>query len=404
MAVLDTAYLILGVISGAHVPPVLTVILVQTTIPLTAWYVPIVARVFRFRRSSSRSFAKTLTSLLFFEPRRRLSSFTQCVHPDGRCARRTVRDGRESSLPNRPHDAPKLGALSDSTLDDVLRANHVSHLPDVSSVPNLPPPPPPPVRGWGGLSRHHIVGTGLIFLAILIGLTPAVLSLDNIDINKKDARPDRTAYNTIVFCLAAVPAAVSQLHKEHALTRARRPVDRNRLNAILSVFQLLFALVVSPLAYGLQGMGDGPGWTELYPSERIGENFSHGMACFAGTLDEGTMKRGYPEEADCRWAWSLVLLHVSSIVMVGVAIDKLAAATKVMYRGVSMGIMLAVLFMFVYQIRDEWCEYGMLVNIFHFTSTVVLMVGAEIYHGVILADGTFETAYPEVGDLYDEEE
>lgn len=260
-----------------------------------------------------------------------------------------------------------------------------------------------PVQGWGGLSRYHIIGTGLIFLAILIGLTPAVLSLDHIVITKKDAIPDRTAYNTIVFCLAAIPSAMSQLYKEQTMTRIRQPIDRNKLNMVLSIFQLLFAVVVSPLAYGLQGMGDGVGWTTLYPSKQIGENFSHGLSCFLGTLDEDTMLNGYPEAAQCSWSWLLVLLHVFSIVMVGVSIDKLSAATKVMYRGVSMGIMMAVFFMFIYQIRDQWCEYGVLVSAFHLTSTFVLIIGAEIYHRVSLADSTFETVYPEIGDLYEEE-
>lgn len=130
----------------------------------------------------------------------------------------------------------------------------------------------------------------------------------------------------------------------------------------------------------------------------------HGFSCFIGTLDEETMKNGYPEVAVCRWSGMLVLLHVLSIIMVGVAIDKLAAATKVMYRGVSMGIIFAVILMFWYQIRDQWCEYGALVSCFHLTSTAVLIVGAEIYHRVSLAGASFETVYPEIRNLYDEED
>jgi len=380
IAVLDTLYLLIGVISGAHVPPVLTVILVQTTIPLTA-------------------------------------CFTQCIHPDGRCVGRgSLSDSEEEPSPNNGtnpsfdegHSHSNIRIVSSSTLNEMQSTScnvASSSVMDVSSVPcnhPLASTIPPPVKGWGGLSRYHIAGTGLMFLAILMGLIPSLLSLDHIFITKKDAMPDRTAYNTIVFCLAAVPAAVSQLHKERTLTRRRRPIDREALNATLSVLQLAFAGLVSPLAYGLQGMGSGPGWTAWYPSAGIGENFSHGLACFAGTLDVETMRDRYPEKAVCEGAGALLVLHVLSIVSVGIAVDRLAAATKVMYRGVSFGIMLAVMLMFVYQIRDKWCEYGPLVSFFHLSSTAVLIVGAEIYHRVSLADATFETAYLEIEDLYEE--
>jgi len=250
MAVLDTVYLLLGVISGAHVPPVLTVILVQTTIPLTA-------------------------------------CFTQCVHPDGRCVRPDPESNDQSSpagnsashnrtnIANTNNDAnsPAASSAARSNIRILSDANDlpsISDYPEISTIPNLPPQPPPPVKGWGGLSRYHIIGTGLLTLAILIGLMPAVLSLDQIVITKKDAIPIRTAYNTIVFCLAAIPAAMSQLYKEHTLTRIRQPIDRNQLNMVLSIFQLLFAIVVSPLAYGSQGMGEGPEWKTLYPSKKIG--------------------------------------------------------------------------------------------------------------------------------------
>ena len=308
MAVLDTVYLLLAVTSGAHVPPVLTVVLVQTTIPLTA-------------------------------------CFTQCVHPDGRCARREQQeDAKDSGRPPnvQPHATSQncssasgnVHIISNPSASDLINVS----FPEISSIPAQPTQVPPPVRGWGGLSKYHIIGTGVMFLAIFIGLTPAVLSLNQILITKKEAMPERTAYNTIIYCLASIPAAVSQLYKEHTLTQLRQPVDRDTLNLVLSIFQLLFAIIVSPLAYGLQGMGDGDNWTSLYPSKSIGDNFHHGLMCFAGVLDESTMKEGYPEPATCRWSLLLVFGHALSIVMVGISCDKLAAATKVMYRGVSFGI------------------------------------------------------------------
>jgi hypothetical protein len=33
----------------------------------------------------------------------------------------------------------------------------------------------------------------------------------------------------------------------------------------------------------------------------------------------------------------------------------------------------------------------------------VLIVGADVYHRVSLADASFDTIYPEIGDLYDDD-
>ena len=87
-----------------------------------------------------------------------------------------------------------------------------------------------------------------------------------------------------------------------------QPVDSILLNALLSTFSFAFTLAISPLVYNLQGLANVPTfsdkgtginydlWANLYPSNRITNNFSDGLKCAAGILDDNTQQNGYPGE------------------------------------------------------------------------------------------------------------
>jgi peptidase E len=102
----------------------------------------------------------------------------------------------------------------------------------------------------------------------------------------------------------------------------------------------------------------------------------------------------------------LVIFHAISIIFVGVAVDKIvnAGATKVMYRGMSAGIIVAVLSMHAYDMSlDDW-SYGPAIDGLNLFCLILLMLGSEVYHRVGLQESTFETTYPEVQSLvYDDE-
>ena len=311
MALLDICALILALITGYHVPPTLTVILVQGMLPLTVF-------------------------------------FTQFTHPDGKF--------RKMCCPA-SHGGTEEGGLTVQQME-----------PEVD-ITNLASFNAPPLPGWGGLARAHLLGAVIISLAVLLGLGPAFIALYDRDIfSYADQVPFRTAINSIVFALASVPAAASQLYKEHVFIQHKQPVDATYLNVILSTFQFIFILIVSPLVYTLQGMAAPGHWTLLYPSTQFSANFIDGLKCFFGLLDDDTAENGYAEPAECHLSLLIVIFHVLSIVMVGVAVDKIvhAGATKVMYRGVSVGIILAVIAMYIYDLHDPDFNYGPPVDIVSF--------------------------------------
>ena len=236
-------------------------------------------------------------------------------------------------------------------------------------------------------------------MAVALALCPSFYSIVNPNFFiYADPIPIRTAINTLTYTFSCVPAAASQLYKEHILLQYKQPVNMDKMNLVLSIFIFIFASIVSPLAYGLQGLGSRGDWSKLYPSGSFGENFVDGLQCFFGMLDKDDQEHKYPEDAECRFTLVLVVSHAFCIIVVGVGVDKIvnSGATKVMYRGISAGIILATLLMYFYEIQSSDFFYGPGIAALNMVSLILLVLGAEVYHRTTLQESTFETVYPAV--------
>eukprot|EP00816_Leptocylindrus_hargravesii_P012275 CAMPEP_0196806044 /NCGR_PEP_ID=MMETSP1362-20130617/5908_1 /TAXON_ID=163516 /ORGANISM="Leptocylindrus danicus, Strain CCMP1856" /LENGTH=519 /DNA_ID=CAMNT_0042179329 /DNA_START=413 /DNA_END=1972 /DNA_ORIENTATION=- len=247
-----------------------------------------------------------------------------------------------------------------------------------------------------GYTALHLFGACLITAAVLMGLWPAVIEI-------VDPDSPLTAYNSacniFIFLLSCIPAAISTLYKEYAMAEYKRPVDPSYLNLVLAIFQVIFTGIISPLVYPLQGFATGGDWTALYPSSEISENFIDSLKCFLGILPKDVAMDSYAEPAQCNAALGLLLGYVLSTVVAGVAVDKIihsGANNKILYRGLSVGVVLAVLCMVAYDqtIPRDDSELS-IVNGMHFACVIVLVLGLEIYHREALPDNSFETVFDE---------
>jgi hypothetical protein len=354
MALLDTVSSLLMYITGYHVAPTLTVILIQFTIPLTAL-------ISQFVHSDG-----------FFK---RFCQTRQAPAGDGL-------NDRNSSL-SPPHNVQQQQQVVDGDAGEQL-------------------------QGAGGLAKEHVYGSIIITLAVLLALSPSMYTLfDQQFFIYADEIPIQTAVNTLVFCGACIPIACSHLYKEHIMLQYKQPVQPDYLNLVLSLFQSIFIAIMSPLVFSLLGLAAKGDWSKLYPSSDFSQNFAEGFECFLGLLPHKQAEHGYPDEAFCSHSLSLVFLNSFSMIAVGVAVDKIvkAGATKVMYRGVSGGIILAVISLYIYDLKIPDFSYGAAIDSLNLVCLVLLVIGSEVYHRVSLQDATFETTYPEVeGFFFDEVE
>jgi CRT-like, chloroquine-resistance transporter-like len=363
MALLDTFHLLLVFLTGRYVCPTVTVILVQFTLPLSAF-------------------------------------LTQFVHSDGRCSCHNASSDdsvANNDEENTRNELQRFGSCNDQRSASVRSSRSEGDVPMEGT----------PLPGWGGLSAEHLWGSLILTLAVVLALLPSFYSIINPSFFiYADELPIQTAYNTLLYASSCFPAAASQLYKEHVFLQNKQPVNANYLNFLLSLFQFILASVMTPLVFGLQGLGASDDWTSLYPSSHFSNNFLSGLKCFFGMLSEDSAKNEFPEIATCHFSLLLVLVHAFSIIAVGCAVDKIinAGATKAMYRGISAGIIIAVIIMYEYDMHIPQFNYGPEIDLLNLICLILLVVGAEVYHRVSLSDSVFTTEYPTVDGLYEDEE
>lgn len=187
MALLDTLCILLVFVSGYRVPPTLTVILVQFTLPLTAF-------------------------------------LTQFGHPDGMCSlTRKPGQGDRGTLGTngqRTNTGRSNGRNSAVTsMDGGQTISALSTLPNdaCATDPSRYPMERTAVSGYGGLAKEHVWGSLILFLAVMFALLPAFVTL--IDPNEfmyADSIPTRTAINSLLYVSSCIPAAIVTVRAIHS--------------------------------------------------------------------------------------------------------------------------------------------------------------------------------------------
>ena len=273
MAVLDSAHLLLSVISGSIIPPVLTVILVQAVVPMTVFALEFIHPKGRCRRASG-----VLCCL---------DDEEDALDGNGRADSGYQRSSAGESTPSRSNTRSSIASQATTA---------ASSRPDADDMS---------ISSFGRLSGRHTCGAILITLAIVLVVSPAVVMIADPpsqhitskfqESETKGVDPaiasTRSAWNTILFVVACVPAAASQLHKEHTLANQRQPIDQNRLNLTLSVFQSIFALIVSPLLMPLQGLAKGRAWTGVSASSSLSFSLPFSLPIISSHSSSSSLQR-----------------------------------------------------------------------------------------------------------------
>jgi len=407
IVLLDSLQILLAFIGGSYVLPVLSVTLTQFTIPLVLFFTQLTHKhgSCNILHSYSRS----------------CSSESEVDETDS--DNNATAHAKEDSEQDIPNSSSNLAINASSTNEGNRNttcetiAETETETADAST------------SSCGGYTVQHIFGAIIIFIAVILGLTPSTLYILNSPLVEKQQGSlniymVQRAWNTVLYASSFIPAAISQFLKEHLLTTYRQPVDMNELNITLSVLKFFAIGILSPFFYPLQGFKNN-GATPLYSSRDMSANFQDAFLCTLGFLSDDMAENKYAEPASCGiFTWMLISCHVLSFMLLTLSVQKIVLICSssssnngeqqhqfLVYQALITGLVVSSCVMWLYTIFDnQVVEHGVglaghhVIDILHASSFLLVVFGLELYHRNPIQDLTFETAYPEVEQFTPEEE
>ncbi|TYZ66657.1 hypothetical protein PybrP1_007475 [[Pythium] brassicae (nom. inval.)] len=200
-------------------------------------------------------------------------------------------------------------------------------------------------------TRVQVLGMLGISGGILISLLPEFRDLDS------DRSDDReSAWNSLLYLLAAVPGSLSMIYKERAIRD--QPMDMVYLNAWVSVYQFIGGLMLAPLIFDAEF---------LHLDQKLS-----GLECLINGRSEVAADQ-------CHLGIVILLLYVLCNVCINILLMQLIRLTSVsvMYGCTLVGFFLSFLVMAWYQVDPD--EFGAM----NFHDGIYDWIPASIYLEVV---------------------
>ncbi|CAN0023755.1 unnamed protein product [Ascophyllum nodosum] len=184
-------------------------------------------------------------------------------------------------------------------------------------------------------------------------------------------------FNTLLYVLACVPAAISTVYKQYALEQHGRQVDAHQLSLGVTAFELVFIAIATPVAYRLQF------WGRHDPDEVLDVMgaLRDGWRCLVVMSDVEDVD-GYPTDAQCWGGLPLVIIYVAATLLVNTLVQKVvdvASSPSVYHRAMGLSVPTAFIVLCAYD-PHIWLRDSL--NIFTVAGLTVIMIGLKLYHAV----------------------